>query len=149
MAKQKLKPRNRLAAQPASPQSVPIAVSPPASDSSGADDVSNAEGEELYEQIAPRTSPLPLAVSADDIETEDVITCQWEECGVVFTHLPTLIDHIHNGMISHFVLTRGLTTAVLHCRSYWRSQSKLYLRVGILPTSRSTSNLAFCSHLPY
>lgn len=28
---------------------------------------------------------------------EDSVTCQWEECGIVFTHLPTLIDHIHNG----------------------------------------------------
>lgn len=28
---------------------------------------------------------------------EDSVTCQWDDCGIVFTHLPTLIDHIHNG----------------------------------------------------
>ncbi|KXN90738.1 INO80 complex subunit 1 [Leucoagaricus sp. SymC.cos] len=27
---------------------------------------------------------------------EDSVTCQWDDCGIVFTHLPTLIDHIHN-----------------------------------------------------
>ncbi|KAJ7581391.1 hypothetical protein C8J56DRAFT_1057379 [Mycena floridula] len=29
-------------------------------------------------------------------EADDSVTCQWEDCGIVFTHLPTLIDHIHN-----------------------------------------------------
>ncbi|ETW76640.1 hypothetical protein HETIRDRAFT_239108, partial [Heterobasidion irregulare TC 32-1] len=29
----------------------------------------------------------------------DTVTCQWEECGVVFNHLPTFIDHIHNDHI--------------------------------------------------
>lgn len=27
----------------------------------------------------------------------DTMTCQWEDCGKVFSHLPTLIEHIHNG----------------------------------------------------
>ena len=27
----------------------------------------------------------------------DTMTCQWEDCGRVFSHLPTLIEHIHNG----------------------------------------------------
>ena len=31
------------------------------------------------------------------IDSEDTVTCLWDNCGVVFTHLPTLIDHIHNG----------------------------------------------------
>lgn len=31
------------------------------------------------------------------LDTEDSVTCQWEDCGKVFTHLPTLIHHIHNG----------------------------------------------------
>ena len=28
---------------------------------------------------------------------EDSATCIWGECGIVFTHLPSLIRHIHNG----------------------------------------------------
>jgi len=32
-------------------------------------------------------------------DTEDSVTCQWEDCGKVFTHLPTLIHHIHNDHI--------------------------------------------------
>ncbi|KAK1222279.1 hypothetical protein PQX77_014912 [Marasmius sp. AFHP31] len=31
------------------------------------------------------------------IDSEDTVTCLWDNCGVVFTHLPTLIEHIHNG----------------------------------------------------
>lgn len=29
---------------------------------------------------------------------DDTVTCEWENCGTVFDHLPSLIDHIHNGM---------------------------------------------------
>lgn len=38
------------------------------------------------------------------LDTEDSVTCQWEDCGKVFTHLPTLIHHIHNGK---FLLVLG------------------------------------------
>ncbi|RDB21758.1 INO80 complex subunit 1 [Hypsizygus marmoreus] len=33
-----------------------------------------------------------------DVE-EDSVTCLWDDCGRVFTHLPTLIEHIHNDHI--------------------------------------------------
>ena len=36
-----------------------------------------------------------------ELESEDSVTCQWDDCGVVFTHLPTLIEHIHNGEHEH------------------------------------------------
>ncbi|KAF8216826.1 hypothetical protein K438DRAFT_1901439 [Mycena galopus ATCC 62051] len=29
-------------------------------------------------------------------DSDDSVTCQWESCGIVYTHLPTLIEHIHN-----------------------------------------------------
>ena len=32
-----------------------------------------------------------------DDQEADTMACQWEDCGKVFNHLPTLIDHIHNG----------------------------------------------------
>ncbi|KAJ3496395.1 hypothetical protein NLJ89_g10490 [Agrocybe chaxingu] len=71
--------------------------SPASSDSSDAEDVSNmsevhAEGSRGYSVSRP-ASP---SQQGEGPEQEDSVTCQWEECGVVFTHLPTLIDHIHN-----------------------------------------------------
>ncbi|KAL0573993.1 hypothetical protein V5O48_007962 [Marasmius crinis-equi] len=33
------------------------------------------------------------------IDSEDTVTCLWDNCGIVFMHLPTLIDHIHNDHI--------------------------------------------------
>jgi hypothetical protein len=31
------------------------------------------------------------------LEPVDSVICQWENCGRPFSHLPTLINHIHNG----------------------------------------------------
>ncbi|KAJ7091568.1 hypothetical protein B0H15DRAFT_778476 [Mycena belliarum] len=28
-------------------------------------------------------------------DSDDSVTCQWDNCGIVYTHLPSLIDHIH------------------------------------------------------
>lgn len=41
---------------------------------------------------------------------DDTVTCEWENCGIVFNHLPSLIDHIHNGAshIHHVWLKHGL-----------------------------------------
>ncbi|KAJ8091824.1 hypothetical protein PM082_021060 [Marasmius tenuissimus] len=45
--------------------------------------------------------PLAGAGAQQDelIDSEDTVTCLWDNCGVVFTHLPTLIEHIHNDHI--------------------------------------------------
>ncbi|KAJ6563745.1 hypothetical protein B0H10DRAFT_2020928 [Mycena sp. CBHHK59/15] len=60
-------------------------------------------------------APAPMYVSDDDADSttisragtppmthfhefrdsDDSVTCQWESCGIVYTHLPSLIDHIH------------------------------------------------------
>jgi hypothetical protein len=34
---------------------------------------------------------------SDVLDTEINVSCQWEDCGKVFTHLPTFRHHIHNG----------------------------------------------------
>ncbi|KAF8630580.1 hypothetical protein AX17_005392 [Amanita inopinata Kibby_2008] len=31
-----------------------------------------------------------------DVAYDDSASCMWDDCGVVFTHLPTLIEHIHS-----------------------------------------------------
>ncbi|KAF8966168.1 hypothetical protein BDZ97DRAFT_1809854 [Flammula alnicola] len=89
--------------QPASPPPVAVAVSPSSSlsDSSGAEDISNISAihpEDAASASRPG-SPMQSSLTAEGLDTEDSVTCQWEDCGVVFTHLPTLIDHIHNDHI--------------------------------------------------
>ncbi|TFK63958.1 hypothetical protein BDN72DRAFT_963574 [Pluteus cervinus] len=81
-----------------SPPLPPSPISPPSpslSDSS-ADDVNipvDVAGPSSSQPGSPSTAtnePLPPE------DSEDSVTCQWEDCGLIFTHLPTLIDHIHN-----------------------------------------------------
>jgi len=87
--------------QPPQPMGPEVAVSPPSSPSSTSsadEDISNVSevyggGEGSYAMSASR----PESPSMEGQETDDSVTCQWEDCGVVFTHLPTLINHIHNG----------------------------------------------------
>ncbi|KAF9476148.1 hypothetical protein BDN70DRAFT_952425 [Pholiota conissans] len=89
---------------PPTPPPPPAAVavspdSPSVSNSSSGEDASDGDDlhpEETCGPLASRpSSPSQSQPNAED-EIEDAITCQWEECGIVFTHLPTLIDHIHN-----------------------------------------------------
>ncbi|KAK7036730.1 hypothetical protein VNI00_011395 [Paramarasmius palmivorus] len=50
-----------------------------------------------YPRSASRPgSPTASRQQQETIDTEDTVTCQWDNCGIVFTHLPTLIEHIHN-----------------------------------------------------
>jgi uncharacterized C2H2 Zn-finger protein len=82
------------------PAALPDAISPPSpssSDSSGDNTGSNASdihAEGSFDVSALRPgSPIH---GAEGIETNNVVTCQWKDCGIVFDHLPTLINHIHN-----------------------------------------------------
>jgi hypothetical protein len=34
---------------------------------------------------------------APPVDIEDSATCLWDNCGQIFTHLPSLISHIHDG----------------------------------------------------
>jgi hypothetical protein len=74
-------------------QNAPSDPGKPLSDSSDVDAASNVGEDGAHARSTPRAgSPMQV-----ELEPEDSVTCQWEDCGVVFTHLPTLIDHIHNG----------------------------------------------------
>ncbi|KAF5319475.1 hypothetical protein D9619_008750 [Psilocybe cf. subviscida] len=119
---------------PSPPAALPDAISPPSpsnSDSSGDDTGSNASdihAEGSYDVSASRPgSPIH---GAEGIETDDVVTCQWEDCGIVFDHLPTLIGHIHNEHI-------GVHKSNYTCE--WSS----CLRRGLPQTSR----FALISHI--
>lgn len=78
----------------------------PLSDSSSDEDlVPYPEASGDYGPSASRPgSPQTAEASMLGEEREaDTMTCQWEDCGKVFSHLPTLIEHIHNGEL-HFSL---------------------------------------------
>lgn len=99
-------------------------ISPPSpsySDSSGDDSASStsdrAPKQEVVDPIQGRTEVAPHApitqsrpasrssvssgVGAQQEYAEaaygDTASCMWDDCGIVFTHLPTLIEHIHSG----------------------------------------------------
>jgi hypothetical protein len=61
-------------------------------------------------------------------EDNDTVTCQWEGCGVVFVHLPTLIEHIHNSTLGIHVTSWWvrILRSFQH-RSHWCTQVKLHL----------------------
>ena len=57
-------------------------------------------------------SPGPSALAA---EPGDTVTCLWEDCGHVFSHLPTLIEHIHTCQSIHDKDSEhDLTSTVVH-----------------------------------
>ncbi|KAG5728474.1 Zinc finger protein [Termitomyces sp. T112] len=43
----------------------------------------------------PGSPRNPDTIHLEDVES-DSVTCLWDDCGKVFTHLPTLISHIHD-----------------------------------------------------
>jgi len=48
----------------------------------------------LSDDDSSEFEPGSIPVEGDP---EDSVTCEWGDCGSVFTHLPSLVDHIHNG----------------------------------------------------
>ncbi|KZT03023.1 uncharacterized protein LAESUDRAFT_751802 [Laetiporus sulphureus 93-53] len=75
----------------------------------------------------PYGYPIP---EQDDEPDVDTMTCLWEDCGKVYNHLPTLIEHIHNDHI-------GVHKSNYTCE--WSTCS----RRGIAQTSR----FALISHI--
>ncbi|KAI0694047.1 hypothetical protein BC835DRAFT_1275122 [Cytidiella melzeri] len=118
---------------PFSPSPSPgISSSHDLSDSFSEDDLSiNGIGELDPGSASRACSPASVdkALAADG-EGEDTISCQWEECGRVFNHLPSLIEHIHNDHIG------------VH-KSNYTCEWKTCARRGIAQTSR----FALISHI--
>lgn len=78
-----------------SPSPSPPVLSPTYSDSS--DNENDSNHSEYADGFGPSVSRPGSPAPLDDPAEADTVTCQWEDCGIVFTHLPTLIEHIHNG----------------------------------------------------
>jgi hypothetical protein len=88
-----------MARSPYSPSLSPRSISPSFSESSNEDDES-ALSEPLAGSYNCSPSGSPAAGDKDKSAKNaepDAVTCLWDDCGVIFTHLPTLIAHIHDG----------------------------------------------------
>ena len=91
------------------PKPSPLAKAPSLSPSSSSmEDASNIS--EMQPEVYGYSASHPGSpTQSGALDTEDSVTCQWEDCGKVFTHLPTLIHHIHNGK---FLLVLGCMPSV-------------------------------------
>jgi hypothetical protein len=91
------------------PSISPSPLSPAASISSSSSSSSSPssslpEQDTAYSGTVPDSDgEQPLAEGGQTEESDDSITCQWEDCGIVFVHLETLIDHLHNRQFSFSV----------------------------------------------
>ena len=75
-----------------SPSSSPRSISPAFTDSSDQDSTPS-DHEYALEAGSDSGDKDKSAKNAEP----DAVTCLWDDCGVIFTHLPTLITHIHDG----------------------------------------------------
>ncbi|OBZ73380.1 INO80 complex subunit 1 [Grifola frondosa] len=84
-----------------SPSPSPSLQSSPRSDSSGIEDIgSYGEPSDFVASASRSGSPVQTDGYPQADESEiDTMMCQWEDCGRVFNHLPSLIEHIHNDHI--------------------------------------------------
>lgn len=70
-------------------------------------------------------SPGPSSTAPKAEQGADTVTCLWDDCGIVFTHLPTLIEHIHSS--THSLHPRASSLTCISTSPHWRSQIKLHL----------------------
>jgi hypothetical protein len=79
----------------------PSPMSPASASFSDSSDEDNASIPSALGPSASRrgslSTPLRAETSNGGTVDDDSVTCVWDNCGVVYTHLRTLIDHIHNG----------------------------------------------------
>ncbi|KAJ7108839.1 hypothetical protein C8R43DRAFT_905262 [Mycena crocata] len=78
-----------------SPESVPPSRSfspPPSAEAPAPTYVSDDDADSL---TISRAGTPPMTHFHEFRDSDDSVTCQWESCGIVYTHLPTLIEHIH------------------------------------------------------
>ena len=130
-----------------SPTPSPVNSSSPISDSSSDDDFPPIPYESA--EISRPGSPQPGEGQLGQFpatEGDDTMTCQWEECGKVFDHLPSLIGHIHDGTrsinVNYLTRTVWLDHIGVH-KSNYTCEWKTCARRGIAQTSR----FALISHI--
>jgi hypothetical protein len=110
MAKSRSKNVQRIQERKPSPKAP--SLSPSSSSMEDASNISEMQPEAYGHSASHPGSPMQSGA----LDTEDSVTCQWEDCGKVFTHLPTLIHHIHNGK---FFLVLGCMPSVAEVEKGW------------------------------
>lgn len=85
----------------------------------------------------------------EDQEAVDSVICQWETCERPFSHLPTLINHIHNGTRRQLCFVLIKRTLISYIRSHRCSQIELYMRVGDMHPARNPTGFPVCSYIPH
>ena len=77
----------------------PLSMRSPSPYFSAASPQEQAVWDSSHDMEISASRPVSPGVSEGqgDIQELDSVTCQWEACGRPFSHLPTLIDHIHSG----------------------------------------------------
>ncbi|KAG1742435.1 hypothetical protein EDB19DRAFT_614332 [Suillus lakei] len=60
------------------------------------DDSSEDEIPDVQPSVGQTGSPGPITAEHGEAAGSDTMTCLWDDCGVVFSHLPSLIEHIHS-----------------------------------------------------
>jgi hypothetical protein len=142
-----------------SPSLSPVSPSPSLSDSSSEDDLQFDQEPSVSRPGSPReggyANGAAAAATAGAVPDTDTVTCLWEDCGVLFTHLPTLIEHIHKGAsvcFFFFFSARSGGESRFDCdenRPYRRAQVKLHLRMGDLFPTESRPNIPFRTHITH
>lgn len=92
-------------------------------------------------------SPGPSSTAPTAEQGADTVTCLWDDCGIVFTHLPTFIEHIHSSTRSLYLRALPIDVYIpahigVHKSNYtceWATCS----RRGLAQTSR----FALISHI--
>ncbi|KAG2126052.1 hypothetical protein DEU56DRAFT_823237 [Suillus clintonianus] len=69
--------------------------SPVFSDSTVQQDDSSSDESLVQPSVSQTGSPGPVNAEHGEAAGSDTMTCLWDDCGVIFSHLPSLIEHIH------------------------------------------------------
>ncbi|KAG2340084.1 hypothetical protein BDR05DRAFT_967316 [Suillus weaverae] len=70
--------------------------SPVFSQSSVPQDDSSEDETDVQTSVSQTGSLGPLNAEHGEAAGSDTMTCLWDDCGVIFSHLPSLIEHIHS-----------------------------------------------------
>ncbi|KAG5342303.1 hypothetical protein C0989_003432 [Termitomyces sp. Mn162] len=94
----------------------------------------------------PGSPRNPDTIHLEDVES-DSVTCLWDDCGKVFTHLPTLISHIHDGGLPNIlVFTNRIIPAngqPVHAVVLHRHLDLLSFRTSDLTLEKNLSTVPF------
>ncbi len=122
----------------------------PSPNFSGASATEQANWDSSYEREANASGSRGVSPGISEQgapnHAEESVTCQWEGCELPFSHLQTLIDHIHRREPVPTYLRIPVLQECLLFRTHWREQIDVYMRVGFLSSPQHVAGLSLCSY---